>query len=80
MRTHTYIIARHGSNAANQSMTPRAVIGTVLETTRAKAEIEAVKRWVFYANQNVQAIPYSKASREDQRTAFEIEAMEQVFG
>jgi hypothetical protein len=66
-----YLIYRHGSNAANQSMTPTAVVCSV----EAKDQTEAVKlaadRVTVYNNQRLEAIPASKCSKEDNRQAFE---------
>lgn len=60
----TYIVLRHGSNKANQSMTQTAVIGSI----EAKSREEARERFndenptvTVYANQHLGFVPQSKA-------------------
>lgn len=67
----TYIIKRHGSNAANQSMTPEMVVGTVEAATRKNACRIARDKWTCYANQYFEAIPQSRASKSDHEAAWE---------
>ena len=66
-----YIITRHGSNAANQSMTPTAIIGTIEAESGADAKRIAADKWTCYANQFVSAEPFDSASHDDRDEADE---------
>lgn len=61
----TYIIARHGSNAANQSMIQRMVMGTIEAKNRVEALAKASAEWNCYNNQRFEIIPISKAKGSD---------------
>lgn len=66
-----YVILRHGSNAANQSMTLTAVLGTVEAPDRRSAVDAAAERWTCYNGQHFDPIPWSRASRRDRDDALE---------
>jgi hypothetical protein len=67
----TYIIYRHGSNAANQSMTPTMVVGSVEAETKEAALKHAEENFTCYNNQRFEIKPASKCSKRDQQEAFE---------
>lgn len=68
----SYIIKRHGSNAANQSMQPTKVLGTVEADTPEQAKEKAGERWTCYNNQHFEAVDLAgrtrKADREEAAT------------
>lgn len=72
-RLHEYIVYRHGSNAANQSMCNRAPVAVV----NARNATEACKlaresgEFTVYVNQFLSAIPATRVSRENRQAAFE---------
>lgn len=66
----SYAIVRHGSNAANQGMRNRAIVGTIEATTQkaALAAFAADRPDVqVFSNQRLEAIPYSRLSAEDRQ-------------
>ena len=68
----TYIIKRHGSNAANQSRVLVRVLGTVEAKDSKEAKEKAAARWTCYNNQHFEAIDLAgrtrKADREEAAT------------
>lgn len=76
-RESTWVVVRRGSNAANQPMTPRAVVGTVSATNRADAYANAAQKFTVYNNQSIELIPWSRAKKEDLRAASEGDAFEE---
>jgi hypothetical protein len=48
---NTWIVTRHGSNAANQSMTPQSILGTVEAETAEDAKRLAAESFTCYNNQ-----------------------------
>ena len=66
-----YIITRHGSNAANQSMAPTMIVGTIEAESGADAKRIAADKWTCYANQFVSAEPFDSASHDDRDEADE---------
>ncbi len=65
----TFIIVRHGSNAANQSMRPRKVLGTVQADDSGDAKRIAAETWTVYNNQHLEAIDTAGRTRKDDRDA-----------
>jgi hypothetical protein len=65
-----YLIYRHGSNSANQSMCQTAILGTVEAMNTAEAKTLAADRWSCYNNQCFEARHWRKCSAEDRETAF----------
>lgn len=67
MKNYTYGIYRIGSNSYNQSMTHRCIVCSVEATSRENAIKEALNsdQFSLYANQHLEAIPWSKVSRAD---------------
>ena len=61
----SYLIYRHGSNFANQSMCSKLAIAIVDATRKDAAIVQAAEDHTVYANQFLSAVPESKASRED---------------
>ncbi len=57
----TYIIYRHGSNAANQSMTPMMVLGSIDAASKKDALSQAAERYTCYNNQRFEAKPISRS-------------------
>ena len=66
-----YIVIRHGSNAANQSMTPEMICGTVEAGTEEEGYAKAREEWTCYANQQFELRPASECSDEECNEAFE---------
>ncbi len=60
-----YVIKRHGSNAANQSMTPEMVVGEVEASTEEQACQLAGDQWTCYAGQHFEAVPLVECSESD---------------
>ena len=75
MRTTNYLIYRHGSNSANQSMCNKMAIAIVAATSKDAAIMKAVEDHTVYANQFLSAVAESKANREDWNSV----GMEQAF-
>lgn len=72
----TYIVVRHGSNAANQSMRNRMVLGTVTAETWAEAKSAAAEKWTFYNNQHSELIDLAgRTKKADRDAAAEADAL-----
>ncbi len=67
----TYIVKRHGSNAANQSMRMVAVLGTVKAHDYNAARKIATTRWSCYNNQHFELIDLDGRTRKADREAAE---------
>lgn len=52
----SYLIYRHGSNAANQSMTPTMAVCIVDAETPGEAKYIAAKNVTVYANQHLESV------------------------
>ena len=65
MRTTNYLIYRHGSNSANQSMTNKMAIAIMPAVSKDAAIWRAGAYHTVYGNQFLSAVPESKANRED---------------
>jgi hypothetical protein len=61
----TYVVVRHGSNAANQSMCQRSVLGFVEAKDRDAAYAECHDRWTCYNNQQFELVSLSRARKAD---------------
>ena len=66
-----YAIYRHGSNAANQSMCPKMLVGTIEATNRKEACKRMYDKVTVYNNQWLSAIPFSRLGKKDQWRAYE---------
>jgi hypothetical protein len=75
----SYLIYRHGSNSANQSMTPKAAIAIVEAANGEEAKRIASENHTVYNNQYLEAVPESKANKSDWN-ATEEETMRSQFG
>ena len=75
MRTTNYLIYRHGSNSANQSMCNKMAIAIIEATSKDAAMRQAADDHSVYANQFLSAVAESKANREDWNAV----GMEQAF-
>lgn len=69
MKTTNYLIYRHGSNSANQSMCSKLAIAIVEATSKDSAIQQAAEDHTVYANQFLSAVAESKANREDWNSA-----------
>lgn len=58
-REYTYLVYRRGSNAANQSMTPKMAVAIVTSASRKKAEVMANEFVNCYNNQHLELVAYS---------------------
>ena len=65
----TYIVKRHGSNAANQSMCNVRVVGTVSGVDAQDANINARELYTCYNNQFLELIDLAGRTRKDDRNA-----------
>jgi len=70
----TYMVTRHGSNAANQSMIDRMILGLYEATSKDKVCTAASKEHTVYSNQFLRATPKSRISQQDWEEAQEIDA------
>lgn len=62
--SRTWIATRHGSNAANQSMTPSLICGTVEAGTADEAKKIAADQFGCYANQYFSVETWADADSE----------------
>lgn len=83
MRTTEYVIYRHGSNGANQSMTLVMPIGIYSGTgknaieRRQDAQEKAAREHTVYNNQWLDGVPSSRVSAAEKDTAWEYQLMHQ---
>lgn len=75
MKLTNYLIYRHGSNAANQSMTNKLPIAIIEETSKENAVAKALKEHTCYANQFLSAVTESKANKTHWNTVAEEESI-----
>ena len=71
MRKYVYVVYRHGSNAANQHMCNKIIVGTIEAANRKEACKLMHDRVTVYNNQWLSAIPFSRLSRTQQQIALE---------
>lgn len=76
MRLKQYVVIRHGSNAANQSMTPKMVVGIARAETYDDAKAQASEEFNCYNNQFLELVPWYQATAAEKRTASEIDSMQ----
>jgi hypothetical protein len=74
MRSYVYAVYRYGSNAANQSMCNKMVVGTIEAASRAEACRLMSDKVTVYRNQHLEAVPASKLGKAEQRIAAERDA------
>ena len=74
-----YLIYRHGSNAANQSMTPVMPIAIIESKTLNAAIAKARDEHTVYPNQFLTGVCESKAKSSDWNCICEQEAMEAAY-
>lgn len=60
----TFIATRHGSNAANQSMTDSMIVGTIEADSVEEAHELAAEKWTVYANQHFSFETWEEADSE----------------
>ena len=70
-RKYVYAIYRHGSNAANQSLCNKMIVGTITATNRKEACERMASRVTVYNNQWLTAVPFSRLGKKDQMIALE---------
>lgn len=68
-----YVIYRHGSNKANQTMTPVAAVGVEEAESIEEAKAQAAVRINCYANQFLEARCLDECSMDDRIAADEAE-------
>lgn len=71
-----FIVIRHGSNAANQSMTPKKILGIVRAKTYDDAKTQATEEFNCYNNQFLQILAWYEATASEKRIASEIDSMQ----
>ena len=64
-RTFTYLVYRHGMNAANQRGTQKMAVAIVDAPNQAEACRKAEEGVSCYFNQHLTAVPQSRASSAD---------------
>lgn len=76
--SRTWIVTRHGSNAANQSMTPKLILGSVEAETETEARELASAEFHCYANQFLSLEHFNDAGAEACNEAFEADRVRSV--
>lgn len=74
-----YIVIRHGSNSANQSMCQEAVVGIIEANNKKEAKEEAYNKWTFYNNQYPEIKTFSEATKLEKEVAMEINAIDSII-
>jgi hypothetical protein len=81
IRTTEYVVYRHGSNGANQSMTSVMPIGIYSGTGRTAterrqdAQDKAAREHTVYTNQWLDGVPASRVSADTKDTAWETQLL-----
>ena len=77
----TYVIYRHGSNSANQSMCDKAVVGLLEAKSKkdALARAEQELHLTVYNNQYLSAVAWSKAQAGDREAAEDLDSIESAL-
>jgi hypothetical protein len=70
----SYLIYRHGSNAANQSMTLKMAVGIVVADTYEEARKEALTQINCYNNQYLEVVEESESDEADWKDVLEQDA------
>lgn len=73
-----YLVIRHGSNAANQSMCQRAVLGIVEADNKTEARELAESKWTVYNNQHLEILTADESTDEDWNAAQE--TVDAIYG
>ena len=71
MAKYKYVVYRHGSNAANQHMCNKMIVGTIEARNRKEACRLMSEKVTVYRNQWLSAIPFSRLGKKDQVIALE---------
>lgn len=69
-----WLIRRHGSNAANQPMTPAAAVGIVTDADEAAARRIAGEEINCYANQHLELVSYADCDSDEWNSVLERDA------
>ena len=78
MRKCVYVVYRHGSNAANQHMCNKMIVGTIEAANRKEACKLMHDRVTVYNNQWLSAVPFSRLGKKDQMIAAERDLDSQI--
>ena len=70
-RNYVYAVYRHGSNAANQSLCNKMIVGTIQAGSREEACELMRDKVTVYNNQWLSAVPFSRLGKKDQWRAYE---------
>lgn len=79
MQNCVYVVYRHGSNAANQSLCNKRIVGTVTAGNRGEACRLMARKVTVYRNQHLEAVPFSQLGKTDQRIAYERDLENQAW-
>lgn len=71
MQNCVYVVYRHGSNAANQSLCNKRIVGTVTAGNRGEACRLMARKVTVYCNQWLSAVPASRLGEAEKRIAYE---------
>lgn len=76
----TYFVIRHGSNAANQSMTPSMIIGKVEASNRKAAKKRADQQFgeTCWSNQHLEVKAASRFPEAERQSAYEHFALSEI--
>lgn len=74
-----FLVYRHGSNAANQSMCSKLAVAIVTADDLDKAREIAEQHLTFYANQSSEAVAEDKADSDDWNYVSEMAARSDEF-
>lgn len=76
----TYFVIRHGSNAANQSMTQSMIIGRVEASSRETAKKRADQQFgeTCYNNQHLEVKAASRFPEAERESAYEHFALSEI--
>jgi len=78
MAKYKYVIYRHGSNAANQHMCNKMIVGTIEAHNREEACRLMSDKVTVYRNQWLLAVPLSRLGKKDQMIAAERDLYSQI--
>lgn len=79
MKMANFLVYRNGSNAANQSMTPRMAVAIIEALDADAARKIAEENLTFYANQTSEAVAEEDADSDDWNFVGEMAAQSDQF-
>jgi len=77
-RNYVYAVYRYGSNAANQSLCNKRIVGTIKAGSSEEACELMASRVTVYRNQHLEAVPFSRLGKKDQQLARERDIDNQI--